>query len=157
MMLDGVDNAILDLLQQDGRMSNREVGRALGISEGMVRQRLKKLVQGNAMRLGLVSDIHASGMGATVVLCIKTLPVHARQVAQTLAQLEACKFVALTLGRFDILAYLVGPTRHDLSAMIDHTISSLPGIILVAVREPTGSAKQHYGLVYLTPGAAPAG
>lgn len=149
MILDGVDNAILDLLRRDGRMSNREVGRALDISEGMVRQRLKKLVQGKAMRLGLVSDIHASGMGATVVVCIKTLPVHARDVAQSLAQLDACKFVALTLGRYDILAYLVGPTRHDISALIDHTISPLPGIVLIAVREPTGSAKQHYDLVYL--------
>ena len=64
MSFDPLDAAILDLLRQNGRMSNREIGRALDISEGTVRQRLKKLEDRKAMRLGVVIDIEAAGMAA---------------------------------------------------------------------------------------------
>jgi DNA-binding Lrp family transcriptional regulator len=72
--IDATDTAILELLRQNGRMSNREVGRALDISEGTVRQRLRKMVEGGAMRLGVVTDIHTAGQAVGVTVRIKALP-----------------------------------------------------------------------------------
>lgn len=149
MKLDDIDSAILDLLRQDGRISNREVARALGISEGTVRQRLKKLVDAKAMRLGLVTDIHTTGLSVGVTVRIKALPQRIRDIAQALAQLESTSFVALTLGRFDILAVLVVRSRVEAAEIIDNQIASLDGVQTVDAQEPVSYPKHRYDLVHI--------
>jgi Lrp/AsnC family transcriptional regulator for asnA, asnC and gidA len=147
---DDTDAAIIDLLRQNGRMSNREVGRALQISEGTVRQRLKKLIESKAMRLGMVTDFEASGLAAGVILRIKALPARTRTIAAELALLEACTFVALTFGQFDIVAVFVNKSRTDAAEMIDKRIKTIQGIQSIEVQEPVSYAKHRYDLVYAT-------
>ncbi|MES2263999.1 MAG: Lrp/AsnC family transcriptional regulator [Pseudomonadota bacterium] len=150
MKLDQTDSAILDLLREDGRMSNREVGRALGISEGTVRQRLRKLVDSQSMRLGLVTDIHTSGLAVGVTVRIKALPERIRAIAQALTELEASTFVGLTLGRFDIVAVLVARSRIEAADIIDNQIASIDGVREVDAQEPVSYTKHRYDLVYIT-------
>jgi DNA-binding Lrp family transcriptional regulator len=150
MKLDDTDAAIIDLLRQNGRMSNREVGRALQISEGTVRQRLKKLIESKAMRLGMVTDFEASGLAAGVILRIKALPARPRKIAEELALLEACTFVALTFGQFDIVAVFVSKSRTEAAEMIEKRIKTIQGIQAIEVQEPVSYAKHRYDLVYAT-------
>ena len=147
--LDAMDHAILDLLRDNGRMSNREVARFLGTSEGMVRQRLKKMTDAKAMRLGLVADVGTVGFVASVIVRMRTAPNAARAVAQAAAALECCAFSGLTLGRFDVLVYLVGQTRQELAAVIDERLAPLDGVVEIDVREPVGSAKHRFDLVVI--------
>ena len=122
--IDDTDSAILELLRHNGRMSNREVGRALDISEGTVRQRLRKLVDGQAMRLGVVTDVHTAGLAVGVTVRIKVLPARIRAVAQALAALESSTFVGMTLGRFDVITVLVARSRIEAAEIIDQHIAS---------------------------------
>src|SRR5262249_49532383 len=41
--LDEIDLGLIEALAKDGRQSNREVGRQLGVSEGTIRSRLRRL------------------------------------------------------------------------------------------------------------------
>jgi DNA-binding Lrp family transcriptional regulator len=150
LKLDDTDSAIIDLLRQNGRMSNREVGRALQISEGTVRQRLKKLIEGKAMRLGMVTDFEASGLGAGVILRIKALPGQARAIGERIAGLDACTFVTLSVGRFDLIAVLVSKSRTEAAEMIDNDIKNIPGVQAVEIQEPVSYARHRYDLVYIT-------
>lgn len=149
MKLDATDTAILDLLKDNARVSNREVARMLGISEGMVRQRLKKMTDAKAMRLGLVADMATVGYTAAVIVRLRTIPCEGRSIAESVAQLDCCAFSGLTLGRFDVLIYLIGQTRQELAQVIDDHIAPLKGVVEVDVREPVGSAKQRFDLVIL--------
>jgi Lrp/AsnC family transcriptional regulator for asnA, asnC and gidA len=148
--LDDTDTAIIELLRQNGRMSNREVGRALQISEGTVRQRLKKLIESKAIRLGMVTDFEASGLGTGVILRIKSLPGQARKIAERLAQLDACTFVALSMGQFDVVAVLVSKSRTEAAEMIDNSIKNIAGVHAVEIQEPVSYARHRYDLVYIT-------
>lgn len=148
--LDETDLAILNLLRQNGRMGNREVGRALSISEGTVRQRLKKLIESKSMRLGLVTDFEASGYAVGLIVRIKACPTRIRHIAQELAQIESSTFVGLTLGRFDVVAVFVMQNRIEAAEMIDNRIASIEGIQVLDVKEPVGYAKHRYDLVYTT-------
>lgn len=150
LKLDETDTAIIELLRQNGRMSNREVGRALQVSEGTVRQRLKKLIEGKAVRLGMVTDFEASGLGTGVILRIRSMPGQARRIAERLAQLDACTFVALSMGRFDVVAVLVSKSRTEAAEMVDNGIKSIPGVQAVEIQEPVSYAKHRYDLVYIT-------
>lgn len=150
MKIDEIDAAILALLREDGRISHREVGRAVGISEGTVRQRLKKLVDAKAMRLGMVTDIHTTGLSVGVTVRIKALPERIRDIALALAALESTSFVGLTLGRFDILAVLVARSRVEAADIIDNQIASLDGVQAVDAQEPVSYPKHRYDLVHIT-------
>ena len=43
--MDELDRKIIALLQVDGRSSNAKIARAVGVSEGTVRRRLRRLIQ----------------------------------------------------------------------------------------------------------------
>ena len=148
--MDGTDDAIMELLRQNGRMSNREVARALGVSEGTVRQRIRKLVDSKSMRLGLVTDFEASGLSVSVVIRIKAAPALIGHIADTIAQLDAVSFVGLTLGRFDIIAIFVTKTRVEAAHMINNRIAQIDGVQGIDVQEPVSYAKHRYDLVYTT-------
>ena len=45
--LDETDRQIIVLLQRDGRLSNVEIGRRLGLADGIVRRRLDHLIAAN--------------------------------------------------------------------------------------------------------------
>jgi DNA-binding Lrp family transcriptional regulator len=122
----------------------------LQISEGTVRQRLRKLIDGKAMRLGMVTDFEASGLAVGVILRIRAAPEHAGEIAARIALLEACTFVARTVGRFDIVAVFVSNSRASAAEMIDHSVKSLPGVLAVDTQEPVSYAKHRYDLVYIT-------
>lgn len=150
MKFDNVDTAILDLLRANARTSNREVARALDISEGMVRQRLKKMESAKAMRIGLVADIATAGYHCSAILRLRTEPNRARDVATAIAKLECCAFSGLVLGRFDVLAFLIGQNRAEMAELIDSHIARLPGVVALDIREPVGSAKQRYDFMCVT-------
>ena len=49
--MDEIDLKITMLLAEDGRLGNSEIARQLGISEGTVRQRLKKLIDADVVKV----------------------------------------------------------------------------------------------------------
>ena len=56
---DPVDSAIVRMLQQDSRISNQQIASELDIAAGAVAQRIRKLEQGEFIRLVLVSDFES--------------------------------------------------------------------------------------------------
>lgn len=146
---DRIDEAILDLLTRDGRMSNREIGRALDIAEGTVRLRLKKLLDNKMARIGLVTDVAAVGIAASAVLMINTDPHLAREVGQRLAQMKTCGFVGLCFGRYDLTALVSASTRAQLAQLIEQEVTSIPGVRAVVAREPVGWGHLRYDLVHI--------
>ena len=49
--LDELYNAIVDKLQQDGRRSFRAIARSVGVSEGTVRTRVRRIEDAGALRI----------------------------------------------------------------------------------------------------------
>jgi len=49
--VDEVDNKIIAALRQDGRKSNVELGREIGVSEGTIRKRVARLIQEGIMQV----------------------------------------------------------------------------------------------------------
>lgn len=145
--LDQTDEAILDLLTGDGRMSNRKIGSLLDISEGTVRLRVKRMLENKAAKIGLVTDVAAIGIPASAVLMINTEPGKARAVAQQLAQLKSCGFVGLCFGRFELTALVSASTRVQLAHLIDREVTPIAGVRSVVAREPVGWSKVRYDLI----------
>lgn len=54
--LDDVSKAIIEQLQQDGRRPYATIGKAVGLSEAAVRQRVSKLIETGVMQIVAVTD-----------------------------------------------------------------------------------------------------
>ena len=59
--LDALDEAIVAVLQEDGRRSYGEIGDAVGLSEAATRQRVNRLRDSGVMRIVAVTDPVALG------------------------------------------------------------------------------------------------
>ena len=126
--LDEFDRQIIGLLQQDGRLSNVEIARTLGLAEGTVRKRLERLFSAGVIRIMAVAEPASLGLGASVVIGIQTDLGQMNEVAQRLAALPEVHCVNIVTGTYDVMIEAALPSgEHLLSFLIDR-VSAIPGV-----------------------------
>jgi Lrp/AsnC family transcriptional regulator, regulator for asnA, asnC and gidA len=144
---DELDEQIMALLRDDGRLSNREVARRLEISEGTVRQRLKKLEDANAIRMGVVVDLARLGAGFTATVLLTVEPGALEAALDAFARLPSVTYAASVTGQFNALIMMVTLDMSELRALIDAQIAALTGIHRVQVRPMVSTPKHDYHLI----------
>src|SRR5579863_3094890 len=70
-VLDDVSKLIIEQLQQDGRRSYAAIGKAVGLSEAAVRQRVQRLIDGGVMQIVAVTDPMTLGFRRQTMIGIK--------------------------------------------------------------------------------------
>ncbi|PPF12831.1 AsnC family transcriptional regulator [Rathayibacter sp. AY1G1] len=128
VQLDEVSKAIIEQLQADGRRSYAEIGKAVGLSEAAVRQRVQKLTESGVMQIVAVTDPMQLGFYRQAMIGVRVTG-DTRDVADRLASIPAVDYVVLTAGSFDILAEVVCENDDDLIALLNQEIRSLPGVL----------------------------
>ena len=128
LQLDEVSKAIIEQLQADGRRSYAEIGKAVGLSEAAVRQRVQKLTESGVMQIVAVTDPMQLGFYRQAMIGLKVAG-DTRLVADALARMPAVDYVVLTAGTFDILAEVVCEDDDDLIALLNSEIRKLEGVL----------------------------
>jgi len=127
VQLDEVSKAIIEQLQGDGRRSYAEIGKAVGLSEAAVRQRVQKLTDAGVMQVVAVTDPLQLGFYRQAMVGIR-VSGDTTVVAQALSELAAVDYVVLTAGSFDILAEVVCETDDDLIELLNKEIRAIDGV-----------------------------
>jgi Lrp/AsnC family transcriptional regulator for asnA, asnC and gidA len=125
--IDDVSKAIIELLQKDGRRSYAEIGKAVGLSEAAVRQRVQRLTESGVMQIVAVTDPLQLGFFRQAMIGIK-VSGDTRVVAEALGAIPAVDYVVLTAGTFDILAEVVCENDDDLISLLNSEIRVLDGV-----------------------------
>ena len=143
VQLDGIAKLIIEQLQQDGRRSYAAIGKAVGLSEAAVRQRVQKLLETGVMQIVAVTDPLMLGFQRQVMIAIKCAgdPVG---VADQLAEMEEIDYVVVTAGSFDILVELVCESDEQLLELLGRvrsvpTVSSTETFVYLKLRKQTYS------------------
>lgn len=126
--LDDTSKAIIEQLQDDGRRSYAEIGKAVGLSEAAVRQRVQKLTEAGVMQIVAVTDPLQLGFHRQAMIGLK-VSGDTREVADALARMPAVDYVVLTAGTFDILAEVVCEDDSDLITLLNAEIRRLDGVL----------------------------
>jgi Lrp/AsnC family transcriptional regulator for asnA, asnC and gidA len=126
--IDDVSKAIIEQLQVDGRRSYAEIGKAVGLSEAAVRQRVQKLTESGVMQIVAVTDPMQLGFYRQAMIGVRVTG-DTRAVADKLAAMPAVDYVVLTAGSFDILAEVVCENDLDLINMLNSEIRTLDGVL----------------------------
>lgn len=125
--LDDVSKAIIEQLQEDGRRSYAEIGKAVGLSEAAVRQRVQKLTESGVMQVVAVTDPMQLGFFRQAMVGIRVTG-DSRAVAERLAEIPAVDYVVLTAGSFDVLAEVVCEDDDDLIELLNQRIRRIDGV-----------------------------
>ena len=118
--LDDVSKAIIEQLQEDGRRPYATIGRAVGLSEAAVRQRVQRLLDAGVMQIVAVTDPLQLGFPRQAMVGIRT-SADMEETADRLAEIPEVDYVVITAGSFDLLAEVVA--RND-----DHLLEILKQI-----------------------------
>src|SRR5690554_3440900 len=118
IQLDDVSKSIIEQLQGDGRRSYAEIGKAVGLSEAAVRQRVQKLTDSGVMQVVAVTDPMQLGFYRQAMVGIK-VSGDATGVAEALGSIPAVDYVVLTAGSFDILVEVVCENDDDLIELLN--------------------------------------
>ena len=106
VVIDQVAKLIIEQLQQDGRRSYAAIGKAVGLSEAAVRQRVQRLVDGGVMQIVAVTDPMTLGFHRQTMIGIKC-EGDLERVADHLANMDEIDYVVITSGSFDVLVEVV--------------------------------------------------
>lgn len=126
--LDDVSKKIVEQLQVDGRRSYAEIGKAVGLSEAAVRQRVQKLTDAGVMQVVAVTDPMQLGFFRQAMIGIRATG-DTRVIAERLSAIAAVDYVVLTAGTFDILAEVVCENDDELIALLNSEIRSIEGVL----------------------------
>src|ERR1700694_4371646 len=101
-LLDEVNKAIVEQLQQDGRRTYGSIAAAVGLSEAAVRQRVQKMRDAGIMQIVAVTDPLPVGFRSQAMVGIRA-DGDARMVADRLSAVPDIDYVVMCTGSFDIL------------------------------------------------------
>jgi Lrp/AsnC family transcriptional regulator, regulator for asnA, asnC and gidA len=126
IVLDTVAKNIIEQLQQDGRRSYAAIGKAVGLSEAAVRQRVQRLIDQGAMQIVAVTDPLSLGFRRQTMIGIRCTG-DLQRVADLLTGMEAIDYVVITAGSFDLLIEVVCADDAQLLEILGH-VRALPGV-----------------------------
>jgi Lrp/AsnC family transcriptional regulator for asnA, asnC and gidA len=125
--LDDVSKAIIEQLQQDGRRPYATIGKAVGLSEAAVRQRVAKLQETGVMQIVAVTDPMQVGFNRAAMMGIE-VDGDIEAVADLIAVMPEVNYLVITAGSFDILLEVVCEDDEALLEVINRKIRALPGV-----------------------------
>src|ERR1700727_3154243 len=124
---DEVSKAIIEQLQEDGRRPYAAIGKAIGLSEAAVRQRVQRLIDSGVMQVVAVTDPMKVGIGRQAMVAV-SVTGNVETVADELAKIDEVDYIVITAGTFDILAEVVVAGDDQLLELINGRIRALPGV-----------------------------
>ena len=128
-MLDKLSQEIIQELQKDGRRSHRDLARKLGVAEGTIRNRVRRLRNNNILKIVAVPNPQELGYGFICIIGLEVKLAKLQQVAKKLAQSPNVYYLTHATGHFDLFIIVIFRTPQRLSAFVREEIASLPGIV----------------------------
>lgn len=119
-LLDPVDIAILEALQENGRIGMSELGRRIGLSQPATSERVKRLEErGIITGYGARIDAAALGLGMMAVIRLRTTHEHIRASLALFADMPQVIEVLRLTGEDCFILKVLVPTPAELEAIVD--------------------------------------
>ena len=126
-LLDDTSKAIIEQLQLDGRRSYAAIGKAVGLSEAAVRQRVQRLTDAGVMQVVAVTDPLELGFDRQAMIGIKAEGA-LEPIADELAKMDEVEYVVITAGSFDLLAEVLCESDEHLLQVLSERVRRIEGV-----------------------------
>jgi DNA-binding Lrp family transcriptional regulator len=130
--LDDVDRRIIVLLQEDGRMSARDISRRLGdIGDRAVRYRIERLLRSGVISVIAVVDSSRIGYPVLGDVIIELPSANVRDALTALAEDELVCYLGADLERGTITLQIAARDEYEYRAWVSALLKRLDGAALV--------------------------
>ncbi|GAB5487214.1 MAG: Lrp/AsnC family transcriptional regulator [Parasphingorhabdus sp.] len=126
--LDDLDEQLIEVLSKDARVSNRKIAADLGVTEGTVRGRVKRLQQEGMIAFTAITSFGLANSAKMAIIGVQAEVDQVREVAGKIADMSAINAVMITMGRFNIMAFCVFNELDDLHEIASEQILAIPGV-----------------------------
>ena len=128
-MIDALDQAILNILQQDGRTSNAEIARQVNLAPSAVLERIRKLEEKRVIR-GYSADIDSKALdfGLTAIVAIRTSEC-GEGVGEQLAAVPEVQEVHEVAGDDCFYIKVVSRDTESLGRFLREKIKGIPNVV----------------------------
>lgn len=151
--LDGTDREIISLLQYDGRMPYTEIGDKLGISEGAVRRRVKRLTGDGILQIVGIVEPRLMDWNAAGMIGVHVQSGQMEEAAEAIGNFPEVTYLFMASGGFDLFVEVYCRDREHFVEFLNQKLQQVPGV----TRTETFMILKMYKMSYRWGQAAPQG
>ncbi|MCW6531013.1 MULTISPECIES: Lrp/AsnC family transcriptional regulator [Sphingomonas] len=126
--LDQLDRQLIDILAHDARVSNRKIAADLGVTEGTVRGRIKRLQQDGLIAFTAITSLRLEDSVKLAIIGVQAEYARLRPIAEQIAAFPNVDAVMIAMGRFNILVVCLFSELDRLYALASDQILVIDGV-----------------------------
>lgn len=149
--LDALDAQLIDMLSRDARVSNRRIAAELGVTEGTVRGRIKRLQQDGLIAFTAITGFEMGNRSRLAFINVQADVDKVREVARLISEIPSINAVLITMGQFNITAMCLIDELDTLVEIASDQILSLDGVHHVETSIAVKTAKYNARMAKITP------
>lgn len=128
IQLDELDEQLIKLLSRDARVSNRKIAAELGVTEGTVRGRIKRLQADRLIAFTAITSFDLAEHSRLAFFNIEADVANVHAIAQQISELPQINAVMLMMGKFNILAMCLFQDLDVVVSIASDQILSIAGV-----------------------------
>ncbi|GGC06836.1 transcriptional regulator [Novosphingobium endophyticum] len=130
-LLDDLDNQLIAILSKDARVSNRKIATELGITEGTVRGRIKRLQSDGQIAFTAITGLSLAAKSRLAFIGIKAAMDKVREISDYLSAMDEINAVLVSLGELNITAICLFDELDELVELTSDRILTIAGVYQV--------------------------
>jgi Lrp/AsnC family transcriptional regulator, regulator for asnA, asnC and gidA len=119
---------MVELLQEDGRLTITSLAKSLGVTEVTARRKLRRLLGDRIIQVVATVDPFDVGYETPVIIGLKVQRTKLDEVARRLSELPQVRYVGASTGRVDLIVEVVVRTNQDLADFLLNELGSMDGV-----------------------------
>jgi Lrp/AsnC family transcriptional regulator for asnA, asnC and gidA len=129
IQLDDTDVGIIQQLQYDGRLPFTQIAAELGISEGSVRRRVKRLTESGLLQIVAVVEPQFLGWNAAGMIGVTVQSGQIDAVAYQIAQFPEVSYLFMVSGEFDLFVEVYCKDMDHFVSFLSQELQQVPGVV----------------------------
>jgi Lrp/AsnC family transcriptional regulator for asnA, asnC and gidA len=126
---DQTDRAIIARLQYNGRTPFTDIAASLGISEGSVRRRVKRLTEAGVLQIVGIVEPQFLGLNGAGMIGVSVRAGEIDNVAQQIAQFPEVSYLFMASGGFDLFVEVYCQSKEDFVDFLSKKLQKIPGVL----------------------------
>ncbi|ARS29482.1 Lrp/AsnC family transcriptional regulator [Sphingomonas sp. KC8] len=151
IQLDELDLRLIHLLSQDARVPNSWIASQLGVTEGTVRGRIKRLQNERLIAFTAITGLAMARKSRLAFINIQADTGSIRTVMRHLAEIPEIDGIMAMTGQFNILALCLFDELDALAAIASDRILTLPAVRHIETAIVVRTLKYNARMVKITP------
>jgi Lrp/AsnC family transcriptional regulator for asnA, asnC and gidA len=126
--MDRIDRAIIKALKEDGRMPFSRIAEQLGVSPGMIRQRVQRLNEQGILQVVAVTNPLKIGFHTMAFIGVKAEGNRLQEIARQIAAFDEVIYLTICSGAYNLLVEVLCLDNSHLLLFLTEKLYSVEGV-----------------------------